>query len=245
MKTPLIWDLPTRLFHWSFATSTGLALGLALLVDDDNPLFQLHMMFGLLAASLLVLRLVMGVIGSRHARFGSFPLRAAEIVGYFAGVVTGRARKYAGHNPGSSLASLGMFVLLPVSVVTGAIGGGETFEEIHEVAAYALLGVIGAHLLGLALHTHRHRENIALSMITGRKPAAPEEAIASSHPVWGAAFALAAIVWGLALFNNHDPRTATVRLPVVGTVVQLGEHEGRRGVDSPGGQSRIREHDDD
>jgi cytochrome b len=244
MKAPLIWDLPIRLFHWSFAATTGLAIVFALAVDDDSPLFQLHMMFGLLAASILVLRLLMGLIGSRHARFGSFPLRVTEVVSYFVGVLTGGARKYAGHNPGSALAALAMFILLPVVVITGAVGGGETFEEVHEVAAYTLLGVIGAHVLGLVLYTFRHRENIALSMVHGRKSAAPEEAIASSHPVWGAAFAAAAIAWGVALFSNHDSRTATVRLPVIGATVQLGENEGGEH-ETPRGEQKRKHHDDD
>lgn len=226
MKTLLIWDFPTRLFHLAFAASIVLSFVFALVVDEHSPLFQLHMLFGLVAVFLLVLRLAMGVVGSRHARFVNFPVQPAEIVRYFTGVITWRAKKYAGHNPGSALAALAMFALVPVIVLTGVLGGGEAFEDVHEVLAYILLGVIGAHLLGIALHTMRHRDNIALSMIDGKKFVSPEEAIASSHPVWGAALCAAAIAWIVTLFSGHDVKAATVRLPVLGNVIQLGENEG-------------------
>lgn len=225
MRNLLVWDIPTRLFHWAFALSTTLSFVFALGVSEHSPLFQLHMVFGLVAVFLLVLRLGMALFGSRYVRFSSFPLRATEIVRYFAGVVTGQAKKYAGHNPGSALAALAMMMLVPAIVFTGAAGGGEAFEDIHEVLAYVLLGVIGAHLLGIVLHSLRHRENIALSMIDGKKWVAPENAIVTSHPAWGIALGAAAAGWIFALFSNHDAKAATVRLPLIGTVVQLGENE--------------------
>ena len=226
MKKILIWDIPTRLFHWAFAASLTASLAIAFLIDDDSPLFQLHMLFGLIAAFLLLVRIVLGLIGSRHARFANFPVRPTEIVGYFVGVLTGKARTYAGNNPGSAMAALAMFALVPLLVFTGIGTGGEAFEDIHEVLAYLLLGVICAHLLGLIVHTIRHRENIAAAMITGRKIVSPEEALTSAHPVWGLVLLLTGAVWIVALFNNHDAQAATVRIPVIGTVLQLGENEG-------------------
>lgn len=245
MKKFLIWDLPTRLFHWGFTASISLSFIFALAVDDHSPLFQLHMLFGLVAAFLLILRLAMGLFGSRYSRFANFPVAPRATFAYFAGILTGRAKKFAGHNPGSALATLAMLGLVPVVVLTGAIGGGETFEEVHEVAAYVLLGVIGAHLLGLVLHTLRHRENIAFSMVDGKKAVAPNEAIASSHSIWGAAFGIAALAWVVALFSNHDTPAATVRLPLVGTVIQLGENErGERDGHTRGKNERQRNHGD-
>ncbi|HEY0966674.1 MAG TPA: cytochrome b/b6 domain-containing protein [Opitutaceae bacterium] len=226
MKKLLIWDLPTRFFHWAFSAAVSLTFVFALAFDDDSPLFPLHMLFGLVAAFLLVLRLIMGVLGSHHSRFVNFPLNPRAAIAYFGGLLTGQARRYAGHNPGSALATVAMLGLVPVAVLTGAIGGGERFEDLHEVAAYTLLAAIGAHLLGLILHTLRHRENIAFAMVDGRKIAEPRDAIRSSHPLWGAAFAVVALTWSVALFSNRDPQAGTVRLPVMGTVIQLGENEG-------------------
>ena len=99
----------------------------------------------------------------------------------------------------------------------------------HEVLAWSLAGVIGLHLLGLAWHTLRHRENIALSMIGGRKEGDPTDGIRSSHPVWGAVLLLGAGLWIGALFARHNSAQATVVLPGLGVTVQLGEVESRRG----------------
>lgn len=235
MKKFLIWDVPTRFFHWAFTASVSLSFIFALAVEKHSPLFQLHMLFGLVAAFLLVLRIALGLFGSRHSRFTSFPVSPAAILGYFTGIVSGQAKRFAGHNPGSALATLAMLALVPVVVLTGALGGGKQFEDVHEAVAYVLLGVIGAHLLGLVLHTWRHRENIAFAMIDGKKATTPEDAIASSHPLWGAALGVVAVAWVAGLFANHDSQSATVRLPVVGTVIQLRENE--RGEHEHGGRS--------
>lgn len=248
MKTTLVWDLPTRVLHWSFAASLTASLGIALVVDDDSPLFQLHMLFGLAAAGLLAMRLVMGLVGSRHARFAHFPLRPMETVRYFLGVFTGRAKTYAGNNPGSAWAALAMFALVPLLVLTGVAGGGEAYEDVHGVLAYTLLGVIGAHLLGLVLHAIRHRDNVAAAMITGRKDSPAGDGIASAHPVWGGVVVAAAVAWVAALFAGHDARAATVKVPLIGAIVQLGEREDgehkHRG-DAPRGEHRGRDDDDD
>jgi cytochrome b len=225
MNKTLIWDLPIRIFHWAFAGTLAASFVLAWVGEEQGRLFQLHIMFGLVAAFLLLLRIGLGLVGSRYARFADFPLSPAAIVRYFTGILTGAAGKYAGHNPGSALAACAMFVVVPLLVFTGIGRGGEAFEDVHAGLAYGLLGLIGLHLLGLAIHTIRHRENISAAMVTGRKTAPPEAALPSAHPVWGLVFLLVAAAWTGALFANHDSRAATVKLPVVGTVIHLGENE--------------------
>jgi cytochrome b len=82
MTQIFFWDIPARFFHFAFAASVTAAMGIGFLVDDDNPLFQLHMIFGLVALSLLLIRIVMGLVGSRYSRFSSFPVHPREVVGY-------------------------------------------------------------------------------------------------------------------------------------------------------------------
>lgn len=248
MKKILVWDIPIRLFHWAFAASLTGAIAIGFLTDDDDPLYMTHMLLGIVAVFLLVLRIIMGLVGSRHARFSSFPLGPRGMAVYFVSAVFAKTRRYAGNNPGSALAAVLMFLLVPALFVTGAgIGGGEV-GEIHETLAWALLAVIVLHIAGLILHTLRHRESIGLSMITGKKSGEPENAIPSSHPVWGMVFALAAIAWIGGLFANHAPDTASVRLPLIGASVRLGENEGdehRGGESRHHERGRHREHDDD
>lgn len=226
MKNILVWDLPIRLFHWTFAGSLTAALAIGFLADDDSAIFQLHMLFGLVAAFALVLRLVLGIAGSRYNRFTAMPLNPLELAKYLLGTFTGKARRYIGHNPGCAAAAILMFALVPLLVASGAGWLGETGAELHEPFAIALGGVIGAHLVGIIWHSVRHKEALAVSMVTGRKQGPEEDGLTTSRPGWAMAILAGGIAWIGALFANHDPRAETVRLPVIGTVIQLGESEG-------------------
>ncbi len=225
MNTILIWDIPTRLLHWAFALSLTASMGIGFLVDDDNPLFQSHMVFGIAALFLLAIRVILGFAGSRHARFANFPLRPREIAGYIRSALIDKTKRYPGHNPGSAVATVLMFLLVPALFITGIVRDGEAFEEGHEIFAWALLAVILLHLMGIALHTIRHRENIGASMVTGKKAGEPTESIRSAQPLLGALLLIAVGTWITALFANHDSNSATVKLPLIGTSIQLGEME--------------------
>ena len=225
MNKILVFDIPTRLFHWAFAATLTAAIAIGFLVDDDQPLFQLHMIFGIVAMFLLVVRLVMGVVGSRYSRFSSYPVRPREVVSYMISAAVSKTRLYAGNNPGSALAAVLMFLLVPALFLSGLEFGGEALEDLHEPFAWALLAVIALHLAGLAWHTFRHRENISLAMVTGKKTGKPENAIASAHPVWGVILLIGAGLWIAALFANHNSKAATIKLPGIGVILQLGDNE--------------------
>lgn len=225
MNRILVFDIAARLFHWAFAVSLVAAIAIGFFVDDEQPLFQLHMIFGIVATFLLVVRIVMGVVGSRYSRFSSYPLRPREIVSYMITAVASKTRLYTGNNPGSALAAVLMFLLVPALLISGIGYGGEPIKELHELVAWALLAVIVLHLAGLAWHTFRHRENISLAMVTGKKIGKPEDAIASAHPVWGVILLIGSGLWIATLFANHKFNTATVKLPGIGMILQLGENE--------------------
>lgn len=57
----LVWDLPTRVFHWALAASFAGAYILA----EKDPARSLHVMFGYTVLGLVAFRLVWGLIGSR------------------------------------------------------------------------------------------------------------------------------------------------------------------------------------
>jgi len=237
MNKILVWDIPARLFHWAFAVSLTAAIGIGFLVDDDAPLFRFHMLFGIVAVFLLALRIVLGLVGSRYSRFTSFPVHPREVIGYMVSAAISKTKLYAGNNPGSAVAAVLMFLLVPALFITGVKANSESAEELHEIFAWALLAVIVMHLAGLAWHTIRHRENISLAMVTGKKAGKPDDAIGSAHAVWGAVLLLAAGIWIAALFAGFNASRATVKLPGIGVTLSLGESElgegkqGRRGDD--------------
>jgi cytochrome b len=229
MTKILVWDIPARLLHWAFAASLGAALAISLLVDKERPLFQLHMLLGIVAVFLLVVRIVLGLIGSRYSRFASFPVHPRELASYLTSAVVSKTKLYAGNNPGSAMAAVLMFLLVPALFISGIGYGGESMEELHEVLAWALLAVIVMHLMGLAWHTLRHRENISLAMVTGKKTGLPENAIGSAHAVWGMIILIVSGLWIAALFAGHNEQATTVKLPGLGVSLSLGEKESGEG----------------
>ncbi|MFN9974552.1 MAG: hypothetical protein ACK58T_32140, partial [Phycisphaerae bacterium] len=96
-------------------------------------------------------------------------------------------------------------------------------KEFHEILAYVLLGVIGVHILGVILHTLRHKELIAVSMVDGKKQAEASQAIASSRPIVGLLFLVIALAWGVSVYRGYDAGRGVVRLPLVGMDVKIEE----------------------
>jgi cytochrome b len=222
----LVWDLPTRLLHWLLAGSFLGAFVVAHLFEH-RPGFVLHMLLGAIAAVAVLLRLGWALVGSRHARLGGFAFGPGAVARYLRDALGGAGARFAGHNPAGAWVALAVFASTLGVAVTGALigRGGHAVKEVHEGLVVATLVLVGAHLLGLALHAFRHRENPVLGMIDGRKAADPAQAIPRAH---GAA-ALAALgivaVAAIALLRGYDP--AARREIVLGQEIQLGEREGQ------------------
>jgi cytochrome b len=222
----LIWDVPIRVFHVLFAVCCVAALVMALVGDDSPRLFALHMIFGIAAAFLLIVRLVIAVVAGRHNRLNTMVFSPRETVVYFTGIVTGSAPRYPVHNPATSLVALVMFAFVPFLLWTGLTPEREAADELHALLAYGLLVLIGAHLAGLAIHILRHRENISTAMLTGRKRAASASALPSARRGWGAALLVCSLVWIGLLFASYDATVDSVTLPLIGTTIDLGVSEG-------------------
>lgn len=227
MSYRLIWDLPTRIFHWVLAGGFIAAAFLALAAGDDSPLFPYHGIIGLVIAMAVVLRLIWGVIGTRHAKFGSFVFGPGEILEYMKGIFAPDGKRYVGHNPGSSVAIFGLLGLTLAIALTGImLGRGiEQVKEIHELLAYLAVALTFLHIAGVALHTVVHRENIIASMVHGKKEAEADEQIASSQPLIALVFLVILGIWGYGLLNSFDAQTNTTRIPFTSVSLQLAESE--------------------
>lgn len=237
MKRLLVWDLPVRLFHVLLAVAFIAAFTIAQVVDDDSTLFSAHMLLGLFMAHLVILRLFWGFFGTRHARFRDFLFGPRAVLTYLRDAVRGRAGRHAGHNPGTAVAAFAIFAFVIGLAVTGILmgKGHEAAEEVHELLAYGLLLTVIAHLVGVALHTVRQRDNITLSMIDGRKEVDPSEAIPGTRPIVGLVLLGLMAIVGWHLASGFDPATRRLDLPLFGQL-QLGEVED--------GDHGEREHDD-
>ncbi|MCB9735137.1 MAG: cytochrome b/b6 domain-containing protein [Deltaproteobacteria bacterium] len=240
----LVWDLPTRLFHGLLALAFVGAWGIATAVDDDSALFPVHALFGLVMAFMVALRLVWGVVGTRHARLSALLVGPRAVAAYVVGVFRGTGGRHTGHNPGSAVAIVAIFAEVAVLTVTGVLmgSGSHAAKEVHEVFATLLLVTVLLHVAGVVIHSLRFKENLAMSMVDGRKVGDEGAAIRGARPLVALAFLALTALWGAGLASGYDGATRRVTLPVVGQTLDLGEVEGgERG----GGGHHGRRHGDD
>ena len=190
----LVWDLPTRLFHWLLA---GTFAG-AWLTAESERWIDVHVMLGYMFAGLIAFRLLWGLVGTRYARFSSFVRGPGAVLSYLKSLLTFRPQHHVGHNPAGGWAVL---ALLGLGIVTALAGyftyadyGGHWLEELHEGAASAMLGLVFLHIAAVVVSSLLHRENLVRAMITGLKRGAHSQAI--RRPQWIAAGALLLAVAG-------------------------------------------------
>ena len=191
----LVWDLPVRLFHWMLAISFAGAW----LTAESERWRDVHVLLGYTAGVLVVLRILWGLVGTRHARFASFVRGPRRVAAYVRSLAAGRPEHTAGHNPAGGWAIVALLVLTLAAVATGlaveADLGPRGLDEVHEAFATAMLAVVGIHVAGVIVGSLAHRENLVRAMFTGSKRGAPAEAIRGPRRV--AAAVLVAIVAGL------------------------------------------------
>ncbi len=214
MKKHLVYDIPTRIFHWLFAGLFLFAFLVANLTDDETPFFTYHMAAGLLLGFVVSLRLLWGVVGTRYARFSSFVLHPRELFNYFQGVVRAKRQSWTGHNPASSWGTLAMLGFALALAATGYLMGAgqkEAFEEVHELLAYGFLLVVVAHVLGLAVHLYQHRDGLYLAMINGKKSQVANAFPIKKHFIAGVCFLILVAAFALYLKSGLDAERGTIQ----------------------------------
>lgn len=179
-----VWDPFVRIFHWLLVLSFTIAW------LSGEELVTLHVWAGYAVSGLVLLRLVWGIVGTRHARFSDFVYRPAEIRRFLRDTLHLRAKRYLGHNPAGGAMILLMLVALMIACVTGfAIygveagagplamlagtpwAGEEMLEDVHEFFANLMLLLVLVHVAGVIVESLIHRESLVKAMITGRKHA--------------------------------------------------------------------------
>ncbi len=220
MNRILVWDVPTRLFHWLLAASF---VG-AFLTGDSERYRDIHLLCGYTMLGLIAFRLVWGLIGTRYARFRSFLFAPTEVVAYLKSLLTRVPRHYLGHNPAGSIA---IFLLLGFGVVSGITGyaayneiGGEWMAELHEGAANTMLALVLVHIAGVLVSSLRHRENLVRGMITGYKSGDPGSGIRHGYAWVGAIMLAAVTTWW-----TWYPQSAVDSLQAEGNSTAFEHHE--------------------
>lgn len=214
----LVWDMPTRVFHWLLV----LSFAGAFLTAESERTRDIHVVLGYTLLGLIAFRLLWGFLGTRYAQFRSFLFKPGEVVAYVRSLFQGKPAHYVGHNPAGSVA---IWMLLGLGISTGVTGvmlfqdiGGDVVEELHEFVSGAMLAVVLVHIAGVVVSSLMHRENLVRAMVTGFKSAGPDQGIRRSY-LWLAVIMLAAVV----AFWVGYPATGLVTQGA--DAAQAGEHD--------------------
>jgi cytochrome b len=177
-----VWDLPTRLFHWTLMASF---VGLIVTGSVGGNLMEWHLRLGLLVMALLLFRLVWGFLGGRWSRFASFVYSPATCWRYLKGQET--PEHNVGHNPLGALSVFAMLALLLAQVGSGLVSDDEIafFGPLvgfvssqtvasatwyhKEVGKLILLGLIAVHLIALVYYRFVKSESLTTAMLNGDK----------------------------------------------------------------------------
>ena len=88
-----IWDPFVRFSHWILVVAFFIAY------FSEDELLSLHVWAGYVLGVIVLLRIVWGVLGPRHARFSDFLYRPTEVVTYMRELLSFRGKRYLGHSP--------------------------------------------------------------------------------------------------------------------------------------------------
>lgn len=182
LHTVRVWDLPTRLFHWSLAACV---LGLLATAWAPGSWIAWHARLGYAVLALLAFRLAWGLVGGRWSRFGTLLHAPAKVVDYLRGRPHPGQR--VGHNPLGAASVLAMLAALGAQVGTGLVSDDEIAFQgplnrlvetdtglaataYHaDVGQWLLLGLIGLHLAAIAFYRWGRRQDLVGPMLHGDK----------------------------------------------------------------------------
>jgi cytochrome b len=208
-----VWDLPTRIFHWSLLACIA---GLFITVNIGGNWMQWHFRFGYAVLTLLLFRIVWGLVGGRWSRFATFIYAPSTILAYFKG--QGKPEHSVGHNPMGAASVFGMLGFLILQVGSGLFSDDDiafqgplakfvssarvsTATWYHkEVGSKVLVALIVLHVAAIVFYLYKKKENLIRPMLDGDKhlavPVTPSRDDAASRAAACAVLAAcAAAVW--------------------------------------------------
>jgi cytochrome b len=207
MNKILVWDLPLRLFHWLLVTLVVVSV---VSVNIGGNAMQIHLLSGYAVLSLLLFRILWGLLGSTHSRFASFVRSPASAFTYLRALLRGEASQHLGHNPAGAWSVVLMLAILLIQAGSGLFANDDIATEgplakliskelsdritgVHHLNSKLLYVLIALHLSAVAFYVLGKHENLVRPMITGFKSVASANGGGAQHPVrtWLAAVLLA------------------------------------------------------
>ena len=183
----LVWDFPVRLFHWLLAAGVAAAWFAAEYRKEIGDFtMTIHKSIGLGMLTLILFRLVWGVVGSRTARFADFVKSPGAALKHARELLKRRPSFAVGHTAlgGYSVVlmlaavgvqpCLGLFADDDIAArgplarfVSGSVSDVAT--SLHHLNFNVILALAGLHVAAILFYKYWKRESLTLPMITGAK----------------------------------------------------------------------------
>jgi len=164
-----VWDRFVRTFHWTLVLCV---LSNYFVMDDGKVI---HQWTGYLAFSLVVMRIIWGFIGTKHARFSDFLPTPFRVIQHVKALKSGTHDEHVGHNPLGALMMLSLIAIVLGLGLTGwmqtldAYWGEEWLQDIHELLANCLITFAALHATAAIVMGRIERTRLIKAMFTGRK----------------------------------------------------------------------------
>lgn len=183
MEKKLIWDIPTRLFHWLLVFSLAGQYITAELMDNA---MQWHFYLGYFTLGLIIFRLIWGIAGSDYAKFSQFIYGPRAVLRYAGTLFKRDSEAHAGHNPLGGWVVIIMLSLVAVQAVSGLFMTDDIFLDgpwraavedstlktmsyLHNNVFNILLVVIALHIAAIGFYAVYKKQKLAPAMVHGKK----------------------------------------------------------------------------
>jgi cytochrome b len=179
----LVWDFPTRAFHWLLALSL---VGSWITAEAGFEWTEIHFLLGYFSLGLVLFRLIWGFVGTTYARFSQFVKSPVRVFSYLPMLFSRRPPTDLGHNPIGGWSVLLMLTLVGIQAGTGLFISDDIFyagpynavvssdlagrlASIHHTNFLILQITVALHLGAVCWYTMVKKTNLIGPMITGKK----------------------------------------------------------------------------
>lgn len=177
----IVWDLPTRLFHWLIVVLVAAAY-----VTERLNWMDLHAWIGEAVLALVLFRVLWGWFGSETARFRSFLVPPAAAVRHLRHVFRREPDLQIGHNPAGGWMVMLLLALLLGETLSGLYVNNDVADQgpltasvpawianaitaLHTILWDVLVAAVAMHVVAIGLYAAAKGHNLLRPMLTGRK----------------------------------------------------------------------------
>ncbi|MFC3120301.1 cytochrome b/b6 domain-containing protein [Agaribacter flavus] len=180
MHKVIVWDFPTRAFHWLLVAALVFQYISGDILDDA---MQWHFYIGYFTLGLLIFRLAWGFVGHVYSRFGMFIRSPQATLSYLKGK---DQQVYLTHNPAGALSVVALLTLFLTQAVSGLFMTDDIFlegpwyaavdKEVADVASFlhgqvyiVLMALALIHIVAVLYYQFKKKQALVQSMVHGKK----------------------------------------------------------------------------